>query len=75
MCMKSKSRQLRTRDYINNLAASGSYHFLSSDIRLPNPVRRYAATNAQAQGRNQFEEALFGVRIHSKAIQRHLSLV
>ena len=39
------------------------------------PVRRYAAANAQAQGGNQFEGAFYGVRIHSTAIQRHLSLV
>ena len=33
MRMKSKSRQLRARDYINDLAASGRYHFLSNDAR------------------------------------------
>ena len=33
MRMKSKLRQLRARDYINDLAASGHYHFLSSDAR------------------------------------------
>ena len=33
MRMKSKLRQLRARDYINDLAASGHYHFLSNDAR------------------------------------------
>lgn len=31
--MKSISRQLRAKDYISSLAASGRYHFLSSDAR------------------------------------------
>ncbi len=31
--MKSNYCQLRARDYINDLAASGHYHFLSSDAR------------------------------------------
>ena len=33
MHMKSSPRQLRARDYINALAVSGRYHFLSSDAR------------------------------------------
>ena len=33
MRMKSNPRQLRARNYINDLAASGHYHFLSSDAR------------------------------------------
>ena len=40
MHMKSNSRQLRARDYINDLAASGHYHFLSSDAsRTYDPAR------------------------------------
>ena len=33
MRMKTRSRQLRAKDYISSLAASGRYHFLSSDAR------------------------------------------
>ena len=33
MNMKTRSRQLHAKDYISSLAASGRYHFLSSDAR------------------------------------------
>ena len=41
--MKTESRQLRAKDYVSDLAASGRYHFASSDAREALGVSRAAA--------------------------------